>query len=302
MNNNQLSTERSPLIIGMEIRNIKDQTRQMVLYNSIEIGKRLKEAKSKLEHGQWGKWLETAVDYSQSTANNLMKIYEEYGDEQNSLFGGATNSEAIANLPYTKALALLGLPNYEREEFIEKNDVEDMSTRELDKAIKEKKELEKKLKVFEKEAEQYQDLKLELNMKESKISNLQQELEDATKNNNDEAIEKLNKDIQKAKEEAQENKDRVKQLEKELRDKPIDTPEIIERVPESVEKELEELRKQVNNKSSDEAEMKFKYLFEDLTNNFKSILDSLKDIEDEKTKASYKNAIEGLINKMINHI
>lgn len=299
---NELKVERSQEIIALEINSIKDQTRKMALYNSIEIGKRLVEAKEVVPHGEWGIWLEQSVNYSQSTANNLMKIYEEYGNEQDSLFGSASNSDEIANLPYTKALALLGLPNYEREEFIEKNDVEDMSTRELQKAIKEKKELEEKLAHFEKEAEQHKDLKLELSMKESEVSTLQQELEDATKNNNDEAIEKLNKDIQKAKEETQENKDRVKQLEKELRDKPIDTPEIIERVPESVEIELEQLRKQVNNKSSDEAEVQFKYIFDDLTNNFKALLETLGTIKDEEKKASYKKAVEGLINQMISHI
>lgn len=32
-----------------------------------------------IEHGAWGEWLEKSVDYSQRTAQNLMKIFEEYG-------------------------------------------------------------------------------------------------------------------------------------------------------------------------------------------------------------------------------
>src|SRR5699024_12724772 len=101
---NEMTVERSQETIATEINSIKEQTQKMLLHNSIEIGKRLVEAKEILPHGEWGSWLEGAVDYSQSTANNLMKIYEEYGDGQAALFGGNADSEAVASLPYTKAL------------------------------------------------------------------------------------------------------------------------------------------------------------------------------------------------------
>ena len=74
-----VAISRTPDMIATEINSIKSQTRIMVLCNSIEIGRRLVEAKEMLPHGEWGKWLETSVDYSQSTANNLMRIFEEYG-------------------------------------------------------------------------------------------------------------------------------------------------------------------------------------------------------------------------------
>ena len=32
-----------------------------------------------LDHGQWGPWLREEVDFSQSSANNFMRIFEEYG-------------------------------------------------------------------------------------------------------------------------------------------------------------------------------------------------------------------------------
>ena len=38
------------------------------------IGQDLIEAKSKMEHGLWGTWLEERVNFSQSTAENYMKI------------------------------------------------------------------------------------------------------------------------------------------------------------------------------------------------------------------------------------
>ena len=53
-----------------------------------------------------------------------------------------SNTQAIADLAPTKIFALLDLPQDQREEFIQNNPIEDMTTRELQKAIKEKKNLE----------------------------------------------------------------------------------------------------------------------------------------------------------------
>ena len=97
-----------------EIRMITEQTKQVVLFNSIEIGRRLTEAKAMVKHGTWGTWLKERVDYSQRTANNFMKIYQEYGRN-----GLAEKSQALANLSYTQALALIDLPEDERARFAE---------------------------------------------------------------------------------------------------------------------------------------------------------------------------------------
>ena len=86
-----------------EIRMITEQTKQVVLFNSIEIGRRLTEAKAMVKRGTWGTWLKERVDYSQRTANNFMKIYQEYGRN-----GLAEKSQALANLSYTQALASAG--------------------------------------------------------------------------------------------------------------------------------------------------------------------------------------------------
>lgn len=97
-----------------EIRMITEQTKQVVLFNSIEIGRRLTEAKAMVKRGTWGTWLKERVDYSQRTANNFMKIYQEYGRN-----GLAEKSQALANLSYTQALALIDLPEDERARFAE---------------------------------------------------------------------------------------------------------------------------------------------------------------------------------------
>ena len=132
-----LTIKKDPAVLAIEIRNLQQQAQVVVLSYAIEIGRRLCEAKSVLDHGQWGPWLEEQVEFSQSTANNYMKIFERYGSEQLSLFGDA-KSQTLGNLPYTKALKLLAVPEEETEEFLETHDVEAMSTRELEQAIRER--------------------------------------------------------------------------------------------------------------------------------------------------------------------
>lgn len=126
-------------VVAAEIRMLKGQAQQMALSYAMELGRRLTEAKSMVPHGEWGEWLKREVDYSQSTAQKLMKVYQELGDGQESLFG-PPKSQALGNLSYTKVLQLLALPEPERDEFMETHDVESMSTRDLAAALKERDE------------------------------------------------------------------------------------------------------------------------------------------------------------------
>lgn len=134
---NEIITARDCDIIAAEINTIKEDTQRVMIANAIRIGGKLTEAKAMLDHGQWGKWLEERVSYSQSTANNLMKLYQEYGTGEVNLFDNWTNSETFGKLTYTQHLSLLALPFADRAEFAENHNVEDMSTRELDKAVRE---------------------------------------------------------------------------------------------------------------------------------------------------------------------
>lgn len=143
---NQIATQSAPLqgqprdihTVTTEIRSLVNQAQQLALVYAIEIGRRLQEAKGMLGHGEWGTWLKENVPFSQSTANNLMKIFDEYGADQIGIFGAEANSQTLGNLPYTKALKLLAIPADEREEFVEENDVEHLSSRELEALIKER--------------------------------------------------------------------------------------------------------------------------------------------------------------------
>lgn len=174
-----LQSERTPETVALEIRTLQRQAQGILLSYAIEIGRRLEEAKSLVEHGEWGDWLKRELDYSQSTAQNLMRIFREYGADQQSLFGGVAKSQTFGNLTYSKALKLLAISDEEeREQFIESHDVEHMSTRELDKIIKERDAAKKALA----EAEDRERLmKQERNLRESDLQEKVRQAEERTK-------------------------------------------------------------------------------------------------------------------------
>ncbi len=133
---NELINTRTPEVIAAEIRTLT----ATMLSNVIEIGRRMAEAKAILPHGEFGPWLEKNTAYSQRTANNFMKLYDAYGDQQASLFGANSNSQTFANLPYSKALALLSVPENEREAFAEEVRADEISLRELKDQIAKREE------------------------------------------------------------------------------------------------------------------------------------------------------------------
>lgn len=117
---------RNPAMIAGEINTIKEQVRATALSASVEIGKRLTEAKALVPEGEWIKWLKDNVDYSLRTAQNLMALFQEYG-------GGT--GQSLPHLSYTQAVMLLALPGDERAEFVESHDMDAMSTRDLKKEL-----------------------------------------------------------------------------------------------------------------------------------------------------------------------
>lgn len=93
-----MAAQRDIQTVTAEIRQLHRQAQCMVLGYAIEIGRKLVEAKAMLPYGQWGQWLKEEVEFSQSSAQNFMRIFEEYGAKQVSLFGDA-ESQTLGNLP-----------------------------------------------------------------------------------------------------------------------------------------------------------------------------------------------------------
>ena len=120
-------------VITQEILDAKRRGGEAIL----TIGRCLTEAKQTIPHGEWLPWLNERVEFSERTARNFMRLSREW-----------SNRPARAGLGAAKALTLLALPAEERESFIAENHVVggeektviDMTSRELERAIRERKE------------------------------------------------------------------------------------------------------------------------------------------------------------------
>ena len=120
-------------VITQEILDAKRRGGEAIL----TIGRCLTEAKQTIPPGEWLPWLNERVEFSERTARNFMRLSREW-----------SNRQALADLGAAKALTLLALPAEERESFIAENHVVggeektgiDMTSRELERAIRERKE------------------------------------------------------------------------------------------------------------------------------------------------------------------
>lgn len=142
-----------------EILMLKDQTAQ----NIIEIGKRLIKVKDNLGHGEYLQWLKEKVQFTERSAQRFMQIGREF-----------SNATSMSHLGSTKLFLLAGLDEEDRQEVIQENNVEEISTRKLEQVVKEKKEIKKQL---EAEQEYSQELQEAIKEKEKQIRALQNEIE-----------------------------------------------------------------------------------------------------------------------------
>lgn len=316
---NDLQVTRTPEMVAAEINLIKDQTRKLVLSNSILIGKKLKEVKEMLEPGQFGKWLTEAVDFSQSTANNLMRVYDEYGADQGVLFGSAAKSDVVEKLTYTQAVLLLGVPAEQREDFIKEAHVEDISTRELQAEIK-------KLKLAKEAAEAKAEADHKLTRKtEEKLAKVSRQAEElsmqlagaAESKKIAEAMstqrdvleheaEELRKSLYNREQETAILEKRIKELEEQLK-QPVTMAtktEIVEKIPDAVAQELEDLRSKLaeNDAGAQKEALELKVEIWAVLNGINKLLEHLDKVQDGKRGAGVCKALASALAQSQNQI
>lgn len=100
-----------------------------VAMNMLQLGRVFTEAKPLVPAGEWQNWIKENACVSVRTAEQYMQAYSTFG----------VNPD-IANLGQSKVLKLLPLPDAEREIFLASHDVQGMTVREVDAAIKEARE------------------------------------------------------------------------------------------------------------------------------------------------------------------
>lgn len=173
----------------------------------LEIGRRLKEAKALLSHGEWLPWLSEKVEFSERSAQNFMRLADAY-----------QNPQTLADLGASKALVLLALSPVERDEFLsEKHDVRgaektvpEMSARELEEAIRQRKLAELKAAETARELDRQKEATAEAEAAAEKAQ---------------EAAEAARAEVEDAKSISLAAQERTAELERELkalREKPVD--------------------------------------------------------------------------------
>ena len=292
---------RDAATIAGEINAIKQEVRDTAIRGTIEIGKRLIEAKSLVPYGQWGKWLEENVDYSERTAQDAMRIAMEYGKRE---------TQALAEIQNTtQAVLLLALSSAERDRFVQEHDMKTISTRELEDEIKQlKAEKEKQQLTIEELMGQLETAPAQQEEKPDRTAELEQQLAEAqkqlseaekrrmnelhaeqekTKKASAEAS-KLRTDLAEARKQTEVKEKQLLRTEEELTEarKAVQTVEV---VPEAVEKELEMLRRKA---ASSGAESEMRAAFENFKAAFDRLVDKLADAEetDGETALKYRGA------------
>lgn len=252
--------------LASEIISIKTQTSAIlsaventVKLSCFEIGKRLCEAKALMPHGEWGNWLNDNVDYSESTAQNLMRIYKEMGDSQIDLITGKAPSDVFGSYQYSQLVALFALPSSQRIEFVEQNNIEDKSVREIEALIREKNELMKK-------NEQAQKLIAD---KEQELSKERKDKEGVKKR-----YDKAQSELKKQTEELDELKEELENL----KEQPVQ--EIIVEQSEPNPERIEKIREEEREKAKKEYLESSESLSADIEKREKALNDALAEAEE----------------------
>lgn len=245
--NAELSAERPIEVITEEINFYKATAGTAIL----EIGKRLIEAKALLNHGEWGEWLEQKVDFSEVTAQRFMRLAKEY-----------SNPSPVTVLGASKALILLALPGSERDEFmnekhtvngVEKS-VDEMSKRELEKAVKERNEalkreadISKRLEELTDELERVKESEAEgdalLEKAQAEIEELKKAKEPLPAEVSDEQMAEIRSKIEaETKEQADRLRDKIEKLKKKNEQAAEEKKKITEQM-EAIKAECERISK-----------------------------------------------------------
>ncbi|SDH97405.1 DUF3102 domain-containing protein [Desulfosporosinus hippei] len=137
-----------------------------------------------------------------------MKLCHEYGTEELASPNSDSypKSTLVSNLTYTQALILLGIPEEEREEFIENHDVESMTKLELQQAVKDR----------DQAIQEKKDLQKNLDVKNSEITQLTAQTKSLEEQMNQCQAEKVQSSISKADEQFTIHRDVILNAWKEL--------------------------------------------------------------------------------------
>lgn len=303
----EMVTARSIEVIENEILFFKAQASASLL----EIGRRLIEAKEQIPYGEWQKWLAEKVAFSERSAQRFMRIAQGY-----------SNADSLSGLGATKALQLLAFEEDEREEFMaekhevngEEKTVQEMTSAELDEAIRARKEAEAEL-ARVKQEKLDMEVRAENFAKDAEKARADADIAKASGKKVSEDMKILKGNLKKQKEQAERSAAEAEQLRQELKalqDKPVDVavrepseeeiaekaaPQIEAARAESAEK-IRELEKQLAMADPETAVFKMRFItWQEAYAKMMEQLDKVAAADSakgERLRAAVKAALEGM--------
>lgn len=272
---------RSGEDIALEINQIKKETAVTCLQSAISIGRLLVEAKKTVSYGSWGDWLKENVDYSVSTANNLMKLYNTYGDKAKISFD-ENIADVFSSLTPSQALVLSALPEETRVEYVQNNDVENESVRELQKKID---ELLGKNKKNEEIIAHLRSCKKKSAEKTKSLSDKLKSVEAELKASEQRVV-KANADCKASEKMAAEAKKKLEEM------KTIESEDNVdaEKLRAEYETQISDYKAKLVKALSAETQ-RFSIHFELFQNEFNSLKDMLSSMEDKETSSKLRSAL-----------
>ena len=231
-NSMTIGTDQAPARSLIEIEAEIMAQKRTIGRSIVVIGQALREAKGQLAHGAWGDWLRDRVNFSQGTAENYMRIAEQVHGES-----------TLLDLPYTKILALLAVPETEREQFAQDNRVEDKSVSEIKRLIRERDEALDQIKTLMHSAEQNAHEATQANLRAERAENQVK----AEKREQERLTEQINREREHVAELLAREPDTVT-IEREV---PPSDYEEIKRANEAIREELDEATETIDALSSE---------------------------------------------------
>lgn len=128
---NEISTRESTeiAVLGSLAQEAQFYSRS-IINGTLQLGRVLTEAKPLVKHGDWERWIAENAGCSVRYAQMFMQTYERFGDDPAVMQIGERG----------KIFKLLALPSGTEEKFLAENDVNDMTTREVEEAVRQVRE------------------------------------------------------------------------------------------------------------------------------------------------------------------
>ena len=264
-------------VIASEIHQIERTVYGVALDGAIQIGRKLQEAKAMIPSGEWVKWLDENLNYSQRQAYNFMEIADNYGDENSPFY----NLQTSANVSISRALELLRLPEAEVKSFAEEHDIESETVKNL------RDEINNLKRERDRAEDNNESLRKDLARAQSDLAEaMTQEDADRIRGQYEAAREELQTENAKIKEEQSELQAKLEQAKEDLKKQKAKLKEIKASMDEEVQKRLAETGTEIEEKAKADARAEVEATLGQNAEEIKRLEEQVERLEAERAKLS----------------